>query len=76
QFGDANHQAQNIATLLTKAYDDLVDRKRTLGRRVKAAEEDRMSVDGDGRVTLDTSKLSEGERLARGHDNTFAEALD
>ncbi|MBQ0866960.1 hypothetical protein KBZ21_22455 [Streptomyces sp. A73] len=76
QFGDAKHQAQNIATLLTKAYDDLADRKRTLGRRVKAAEEDRMSVDGDGRVTLDTTELNEGERLARGHDNTYAEALD
>ncbi|MGY1433534.1 hypothetical protein [Streptomyces reniochalinae] len=76
QFGAAKHQAQNIATLLTKAYDDLADRKRTLGRRVKAAEEDKMSVDGDGRVTLDTTKLNEGERVARGHDHTYAEALD
>ncbi|MFE9388007.1 DUF6973 domain-containing protein [Streptomyces sp. NPDC006784] len=76
QFGDAKQQAQNIATLLTKAHDDLADRKRTLGKEVKAAEEDRMSVDGDGRVTLDTTKLNEGERLARGHDYTFAQALD
>ncbi|WP_326692280.1 MULTISPECIES: DUF6973 domain-containing protein [unclassified Streptomyces] len=76
QFGAAKRQAQNIATLLTKAYDDLADRKRTLGRRVKAAEKDKMSVDGDGRVTLDTTKLNEGERVARGHDHTYAEALD
>ncbi|MGP3991606.1 DUF6973 domain-containing protein [Streptomyces sp. 3N207] len=76
QFSDAKRQAQNIATLLMKAYDDLADRKRTLGRRVKAAEEDRKIVDGDGRVTLDTTKLNEGERLARGPDHTYAEALD
>lgn len=76
EFGRAKHQAQNLATLMTKAYDDLTDRMTTLDRRVKAAEDDGMSVDGDGRVTLDTAKLTEGERLARGHDPVFAAALD
>ncbi|MGP3991790.1 DUF6973 domain-containing protein [Streptomyces sp. 3N207] len=76
QFDDAKRQAKNIATLLTSAYHDLADRKKTLESRVKAAQDDKMSVDGDGRVTLDTAKLNEGERLARGHDPTYAEALD
>lgn len=76
QFGDAKRQAMNISTLLTKAYQDLSDRKRTLGSRVKAAQDDKMNVDGDGYVTLDTTKLKEGERLARGHDPTYAQSLD
>jgi len=76
QFGDAKQQAQSIAALLTKACDDLADRKRTLVKQVKAAEDDKMSVDADGRVTLDTTKLNEGERLARGHDPTYAATLD
>ncbi|MFG3253858.1 DUF6973 domain-containing protein [Streptomyces sp. NPDC048172] len=76
EFGRARRQARHLATLLTRACDDLVERKRALGRKVKAAEEDKMSVDGDGRVTLDTTRLNEGERLARGHDPTYAAALD
>ncbi|MGY1436504.1 DUF6973 domain-containing protein [Streptomyces reniochalinae] len=76
EFGNAKSQAEGIATLLTEAYEDLVARKKDLGKRVAEAEDDKMSVDGSGRVTLDTTKLNEGERLARGHDPTFASALD
>ncbi|MBO8190066.1 hypothetical protein [Streptomyces spirodelae] len=76
QFDSAKRQAKNIATLPTRAYHDLADRKETLESRVTAAQDDKMSVDGDGRVTLDTTKLNEGERVARGHDPTYAQSLD
>ncbi|UNZ21336.1 hypothetical protein [Streptomyces sp. 891-h] len=76
QFDSAKRQAKNITTLLTRAYHDLADREKTLESRVKAAQDDKMSVDGDGRITLDATKLNEGERVARGHDPTYAEALD
>lgn len=75
EFGNAKSQAQGIATLLTEAYEDLAARKRALRKRVAEAEDDRMSVDGSGQVTLNTADLTEGEQAARRHDPDYASAM-
>ncbi|GAB2827225.1 DUF6973 domain-containing protein [Streptomyces daliensis] len=76
EFGNAKSQAEGIAKLLTEAYGDLVERKRTLDKRVKEAEDAAMKVDGGGHVELDTEALTEEQKEARRKDPSFAAALN
>ncbi|MEU6216776.1 hypothetical protein ABZ845_04540 [Streptomyces sp. NPDC047022] len=75
QYKYAQAEAKAIASILREAHTQFVD----LRKKLESARDDAiakgMAVSDQGVVTYDTSKLSQGERMAYVHDPDYQESV-
>jgi hypothetical protein len=75
EFQNAQVEAKAVASLLRDAHTQFTDLKKKLESARKDAIEAGMAVSGQGVVSYDTTKLTDGERNALHHDPDYQESV-